>query len=203
MTDKKGSAFATLNKINVQKYVEKKGNFNYLSWSYAVQELLKVCPNATWNVHIFKDKDGVDQPFMRNETGTYVQVSDDVDGIIRAQVHPVLDNRNQSILKPNAFQVNTSIQRCLAKAIALHGLGLYIYAGEDLPEIMMENKQKSTIVGMLSSDECSLTPDEKDATFDYVEKDITYQEAENLIKRLKSKTSGPKKLGDVLDEKKG
>lgn len=203
MADKKGNAFATLNKINVQKYVEKKGNFNYLSWSYAVQELLKVCPNATWEVHIFKDKDGVDQPFMRNETGTYVQVSVNVDDIIRTQVHPVLDNRNQSILKPNAFQVNTSIQRCLAKAIALHGLGLYIYAGEDLPEVMMELKQKKSILSMLESKECNLTPDEKDATLDYVEKDITYQDAENLIKRLKSKMGGPKKLGDVIDEVKG
>ena len=63
-----------------------------------------------------------------------MQVSVDVDGVIRSQIHPVLDNRNQTIDNPNAFQVNTSIQRCLAKAIALHGLGLYIFAGEDLPE---------------------------------------------------------------------
>ena len=71
---------------------------------------------------------------MKNGTGAYVQVSVNVDGIIRSQIHPVLDNRNNTIEKPNAFQVNTSIQRCLAKAIALHGLGLYIFAGEDLPE---------------------------------------------------------------------
>ncbi|MGM9458240.1 DUF1071 domain-containing protein, partial [Lacticaseibacillus rhamnosus] len=58
-------------------------------------------------------------------------------GVTLSQVHPVLDNRNKPIEKPNAFQINTSIQRCLAKAIALHGLGLYIYQGEDLPEIEM------------------------------------------------------------------
>ena len=49
--------------------------------------------------------------------------------------HPILDNRNTSVATPNSFQVNTSIMRCLTKCISLHGLGLYIYAGEDLPEV--------------------------------------------------------------------
>ena len=71
---------------------------------------------------------------MKTDTGYFVQVTVNVDGVDRTQVHPVLDNKNQSIDSPNAFQINTSIQRCLAKAIALHGLGLYIFAGEDLPE---------------------------------------------------------------------
>ena len=71
---------------------------------------------------------------MKNGTGAYVQVTVNVDDILRTQIHPVLDNRNQTIKEPNAFEINTSIQRCLAKAIALHGLGLYIFAGEDLPE---------------------------------------------------------------------
>jgi hypothetical protein len=70
---------------------------------------------------------------MKTDTGYFVQVTVTVNMIDRTQVHPVLDNRNQTIDEPNAFQINTSIQRCLAKAIALHGLGLYIYAGEDLP----------------------------------------------------------------------
>lgn len=57
-----------------------------------------------------------------------------VEGVRLSQIHPVLDARNKPIEIPNAFNINTSIQRCLVKAIALHGLGLYIYAGEDLPE---------------------------------------------------------------------
>ena len=130
----KQNVFETLNKIDVSKYTEKKGKFNYLSWSYAVRELLKVCPTATWDVHTFKNVDGTDQPYMKNGTGSYVQVSVDVEGVVRTQIHPVLDHRNQTINEPNAFEINTSIQRCLAKAIALHGLGLYIFAGEDLPE---------------------------------------------------------------------
>ncbi len=85
-------------------------------------------------MHLFDNADGTKQPYMKNETGAYVQVSVDVDGVIRTQIHPVLDHRNAPIENPNSFQINTSIQRCLAKAIALHGLGLYIFAGEDLPE---------------------------------------------------------------------
>ena len=57
-----------------------------------------------------------------------------VQGVTLSQIHPVLDGKNRPIFEPTAFDINTSIQRCLVKAIALHGLGLYIYAGEDLPE---------------------------------------------------------------------
>ena len=133
-TKKIMNTFEKLNKVDVSKFTEKKGQFNYLSWAYAVRELLKVCPDATWEVHLFDNADGTKQPYMKNGTGAYVQVSVNVNDVIRTQIHPVLDNRNQTIDTPNAFQINTSIQRCLAKAIALHGLGLYIFAGEDLPE---------------------------------------------------------------------
>tara|TARA_Y100001963_G_scaffold159135_1_gene261496 strand:+ start:1259 stop:1846 length:588 start_codon:yes stop_codon:yes gene_type:complete len=131
---KRENTFEILNKVDVSKFTEKKGQFNYLSWAHAVRELLKACPEATWEVHLFDNADGTKQPYMKNGTGSYVQVSVNVDGVVRSQIHPVLDHRNQPIENANAFQINTSIQRCLAKAIALHGLGLYIFAGEDLPE---------------------------------------------------------------------
>ena len=133
-TKKRENTFEKLSKIDVSKFTEKKGQFNYLSWAHAVRELLKSCPDATWEVHTFKGVDGTDQPYMKNGTGAYVQVSVDEDGVVRSQINPVFYNRNRTIEHTNAFQVNTSIQRCLAKAIALHGLGLYIFAGEDLPE---------------------------------------------------------------------
>ena len=141
------NVFEILNKVDVSEHMEKKGQFNYLSWAHAVRELLKVCPTATWEVHLFDNQDGTKQPYMKNGTGSYVQVSVDVEGIIRTQLHPVLDNRNQPIDNPNAFQVNTSVQRCLAKAIAQHGLGLYLFAGEDLPEAdELTKKQIDTII---------------------------------------------------------
>ena len=72
-------------------------------------------------------------PYMRTPAGYFVQVTLTVNDVPRTQVHPVLDFRNQPVNTPNAFDINTAIQRCLTKAIALQGLGLYIYAGEDLP----------------------------------------------------------------------
>ena len=124
------STFMKLFKTDVSKYTEKKGQFNYLSWAYAVQELKRACPTARWGVT--KAEDG--SPFFQTACGYFVDVWVEVDGISLSQIHPVLDNRNQAIKEPNAFQINTSLQRALAKCIALHGLGLYIFAGEDLPE---------------------------------------------------------------------
>ena len=129
-TKKKEHYFETLRKHNVSKHMEQKGQFNYLSWAYAVEELRKLNPDATGRV--IKDENGY--PYTSTPAGHFVEVEVTVDGISLSQIHPVLDHRNQTIEQPNAFQINTSIQRCLAKAIALHGLGLYIFRGEDLPE---------------------------------------------------------------------
>tara|TARA_R100000656_G_scaffold81775_1_gene59815 strand:+ start:805 stop:1383 length:579 start_codon:yes stop_codon:yes gene_type:complete len=137
---KETNVFKILNKINVNAWTQKKGQFTYLSWAWAVRELLKVAPNATWKIHEYGDYtsfsgSGEARPYMKTDSGCFVKVTVTVNDIDRTQIHPVLDHRNQPIKEPNAFQINTSIQRCLAKAIALHGLGLYIYAGEDLPEV--------------------------------------------------------------------
>jgi len=121
--------FAKLNAINVSDKIEKKAGFSYLSWPYAVAQLRLVDPSATWEVKRFGDL-----PYLVTETGYFVEVAVTVQGTTLSQIHPVLDGRNRVILAPNAFDINTSIQRCMVKAIALHGLGLYIYAGEDLPQ---------------------------------------------------------------------
>ena len=121
------NTFLELSKIDTSELKEKKGRFDYLSWAVALRELLKKYPTATFNVHEYNNA-----PYMATELGFFVKVSVTVEGVEHAQIHPILDNRNMPITKPNAFQVNTSIQRCLAKAIALHGLGLSLFAGEDL-----------------------------------------------------------------------
>jgi hypothetical protein len=120
--------FTELAKIDVGEHIEKKGKFSYLSWAYAVDVLRKHDPTATWETIRFNG-----MPFMKTECGYFVEVAVTVQGITLSQIHPVLNNQNKPIEKPNAFEINTAIQRCLVKAIALHGLGLYIYAGEDLP----------------------------------------------------------------------
>ena len=146
------SLFEKLSKVNVNKHKKKKGQFDYLSWPLAIQELLKICPDASWQVHEYQNEDGLVAPYMTTNAGCFVRVSVTCDEIIRSQVHPVTDNRNQTIAQPTAQDINTSIQRCLAKAIALHGLGLYIYAGEDLPEPdELNSEQKSEIEVLLGS----------------------------------------------------
>ena len=121
--------FARLNAINVNEHIEKKGGFSYLSWPYAVAELRKADATATWEVQRFHGL-----PYLATEAGVFVEVAVTVQGVRLSQIHPVLDGRNRPMLAPTAFDINTSLQRCLVKAIALHGLGLYVYAGEDLPQ---------------------------------------------------------------------
>jgi hypothetical protein len=121
--------FATLNAINVSAHVEKKGGFSYLSWPFAVAQLRLADPTATWEVRRFNGL-----PYLATDAGVFVEVAVTVQGVCLSQIHPVLDGRNRPLMAPDAFQINTSIQRALVKAIALHGLGLYIYAGEDLPQ---------------------------------------------------------------------
>ncbi len=125
--------FARLNAINVSEHIEKKGGFSYLSWAYAVRQLRLADPTATWEVRRF---DGL--PYLACDAGVFVEVAVTVQGVTLSQIHPVLDGRNRPLIAPNSFDINTSIQRCLVKAIALHGLGLYIYAGEDLPQPVVD-----------------------------------------------------------------
>ena len=141
------NVFNILDKVDVSAKSEKKGMFTYLSWAWAVRELLRVAPDATWEGHEW-GMEGNRQPYMQTEAGCFVKGSVTVNGVTREQVHPVLDNRNKPIKTPDAFQVNTSIQRCLAKAIALHGLGLYIFAGEDLPDNSLDDSLIKEIISL-------------------------------------------------------
>lgn len=118
------SVFTNLQGVNVNDFTEKKGNLTYLSWANAWAELLKKYPAATFKFH---------EPTVFPDESMMVYCTVKVEGIKRRCHLPVLDHRNNPIKGPNAFQVNTAMMRCLAKAIGLHGLGLYIYQGEDLP----------------------------------------------------------------------
>lgn len=118
------SKYLELRKIDVSKHIEKKNNLSYLSWAWAVDVLLQQDPTATWE---YKEPQRYGDTLMVFCTVTAFGKS------MTAQL-PVMNYKNQAIANPDSFAVNTAMQRCLAKAIALHGLGLYIYAGEDLPE---------------------------------------------------------------------
>ena len=194
------SAFSVLSKIDVSEHTEKKGNYTYLSWAWAVKVLLEEFPKATWLVHTFMDN-GIESPYMRTKAGCFVQVSVEIDKVIRTQIHPVLDHMNKTVDEPNAFQVNTSIQRCLAKAIALHGLGLYIYAGEDLPQApdALNKEQYKSMLDLLAiigdkEFEAKIVAQIGDETIN----DANYKAAFNKLKRKADKV---KKAIDELDEK--
>lgn len=124
--------FSDLNAINVQDKIEKKNGLSYLSWAWAWAELKKKHPDATYT--IYENKDGL---FYHTDGQTcWVKTGVTVNGIEHIEYLPVMDFRNASIpvSKVTSFDVNKAIQRSLTKAVARHGLGLYVYAGEDLPE---------------------------------------------------------------------
>ena len=125
--------FKTLSAIDVNSKTEKKGQFTYLSWAFAWAELKKVSPTSTSKV--YHDKN-TNMPYFASKAGVIVKVGVTIDGLEHINYLPVMDFRNASIPadKVNMMDINKAIQRCTVKAIALHGLGLYIYAGEDLPE---------------------------------------------------------------------
>lgn len=129
--------FEVLNEINVNEKVEKKNGLSYLSWAYAWGEIKKKHPKA--NYKIYEKEDG--RIYWDDGKTAWVKVSVTIDDIEHIEYLPIMDYNNRSILvdKITSFDVNKSIQRALTKAVARHGLGLYIYAGEDLPDEATEN----------------------------------------------------------------
>ena len=115
--------YVKLAMVDVSGHIEKKQNLSYLSWPFAVDQLMRHDPQANWEFHA---------PEMYGET---MMISCTVTAFGKPiKMHlPVMDHRNQAVKNPDAFVVNKNMMRCLVKAIACHGLGISIYAGEDLP----------------------------------------------------------------------
>jgi len=118
-------AWATLSAIDCSKHVEKKAGLSYLSWAWAWATLMEEFPSSAFAFH--PDQSLEDGSVMVSCTVT-------VEGQPRTMWLPVMDNRNNAIKHPDARKISDARMRCLVKAIAMHGLGLYIYAGEDLPQ---------------------------------------------------------------------
>ena len=130
------SGFKKFREVNVNDKIEKKNGLSYLSWAWAVDQLLSVDENANWEYL---------EPLSFGDT-LMVRCSVTALGKTMTAQLPVMDYKNKAIHNPNAFDVNTAMQRCLAKAIALHGLGLYIYAGEDVPPDSAEPEKPASKV---------------------------------------------------------
>lgn len=152
-------SFTELYNKNVSEWVETKGQgkfaAKYLSWAYAVKELKIAFPESSYKVVLYPDSQGNKiLPYLKTDTGYFVSVElfltrqDRIDNISETWTHPVLNHMFKTIEKPSSFEINTSIQRCLTKLIGIStGLGLSLYAGEDLPvEHDTEPKQVKQVV---------------------------------------------------------
>lgn len=127
------SIFERLNSINVNEKVEEKNGMKYLSWAYAWSEVKKLYPTATYT--IYETENGC--IYHTDGRTCWVKTGVTIEGLEHIEYLPVMDYKNKSIPVNSitSFDVNKAIQRSLTKAVARHGLGLYIYAGEDLPEL--------------------------------------------------------------------
>jgi Protein of unknown function (DUF1071) len=160
--------YAQIRKINLNTHIEKKNGLSYLSWAWAVDQLLMLDSEASWEYG---------EPRRFGKT-LMVFCTVTAFGKRRTAQLPVMDFYNRAISNPDAYQVNTAMQRCLAKAISLHGIGLYIYAGEDLPEEETEAKE-SEIKVKPSSTKITPTAGALDA-FTKEEQELLHVIAENL-----------------------
>jgi hypothetical protein len=159
-TDKQTSVFTTLNNINVNGYTEKKNGLTYLSWAFAWAEAKKVCPDVTYEIKTFGENH---LPYVYDEsTGYMVFTSVTINGLTHDMWLPVMDSANKAMKKEvytydtkykkgvrvetaTMFDINKTIMRCLVKNIAMFGLGLYIFAGEDLPEAEVPIKEPTNL----------------------------------------------------------
>lgn len=168
---KNKTSFETLFEVNVNDHIEKKEKLTYLSWTYAWAEVKKKYPNANYKVHLFGEKQ---LPYVFDENvGYMVFTSVTIDDLTHTMWLPVMDTKNKP-MKSNVYtydtkyetnkkveaatmtDINKTIMRCLVKNLAMFGLGLYIYAGEDLPEIETEKiSRKDAVIlkGMIKDEE--------------------------------------------------
>lgn len=137
----KKSVFETLNAINVNDHTESKNNLTYLSWAWAWGEVKNVYPDAFYT--IYERENGI--PYFTDGKTCWVKTGVTIDGLEHIEYLPIMDYKNASIPleRVTSFDMNKAIQRSLTKACARHGLGLYIYAGEDLPEEEKKEKQRA------------------------------------------------------------
>tara|TARA_R100001443_G_scaffold12387_5_gene22010 strand:+ start:4353 stop:5042 length:690 start_codon:yes stop_codon:yes gene_type:complete len=157
----KERVFNILKAIDVNDMTEKKGRFTYLSWAHAVNAVKSKYPDTTWKNHEFVLEHNGGKytvPYMLDPiTGHgFVKCTVTIEGHSQEQTHPILNHLNKPISKPDAFAINTAQMRCLAKCLSLHGLGLYIYQGEDLPVLTKEEEAQEKVEEVYSRPETLL-----------------------------------------------
>lgn len=135
LAEESKKVWQTLSKLNVNEFTEKKGNLTYLSWAYAYKTMMDHFPDMQILWYTFRDSDNLDRDvlFYPDRTAS-VHCAVTINGVRREMWLPVMDNRNNAVANPDARAISDTKMRCLVKCFALFGLGLYIFAGSDLPE---------------------------------------------------------------------
>jgi Protein of unknown function (DUF1071) len=190
--------YKELRQIDVSKYTEKKNGLTYLSWAWAVDQLLLADPKAHWFY----------PEFQRWGNGSVMVFCTVVaNDIARTAQLPVMDYRNKPIAEPDSFAVNTAMQRCLAKAIALHGIGLYIYNGEDVPPDLgedvtanVETKQAPKVAAPPKTSPAPVKAPKKGAEFDYLLTPVGEQGSKEWIEGVKVGAKTALALADKADD---
>lgn len=194
--------FEVLNNINVNEHTENKNGLTYLSWAWAVAEMSKKFPDMVYEVCKFDNGNGVMLPYMYDEnTGYMCMTKVTICGITKEMWLPVMDNNNNAMknvpytiqtkyksvdVKPaTMFDVNKTIMRCLTKNLAMFGLGLYIYAGEDLPE--EDNSGVEDLKNEIKSDKAKATKELNKKVDEYNKSDAGLEERyRNMYKLIQS-----------------
>ncbi|MDU5263043.1 MAG: DUF1071 domain-containing protein [Clostridium celatum] len=153
----KKTTFEDIRKIDVSDHIEKKMGLSYLSWAWAWDEMKKINETASIQIHQYVDTELLSElaskqtitpelietlpmiDYKKDKAGATVKVSVTLNGRTETESLPVMNFKNKAVVNPDAMEINKAHKRCFVKALALHGLGLYIYAGEDLPQ---EPKEK-------------------------------------------------------------
>lgn len=153
----KTNVFTTLNVINCNEHTEKKNGLTYLSWAWAWAKVKSNYPDAFYT--IYERENGI--PYFTDGKSCWVKTGVTINGLEHIEYLPIMDFRNQSIPldKVSSMDMNKAIQRSLTKACARHGLGLYIYAGEDLPE-EEQNAKGEAITNAIAEINASTTVEE-------------------------------------------
>lgn len=196
----KQNIFETLSKISVANHVEKKMGLSYLSWAWCWSTLKSIYPDTpvpkpTMYQEMIITKDGYQLtdrkvPYLTTPKGTMVEVTVTIQGVDYVQSLYVMDNRNRTVINPDMSQINKTIQRCTVKAIAMAGLGLNLYAGEDLPMgDINESDQKQAAEKKVKQQEKANLEKAKKKYVAYMEQlqDLTKQSADVINNQAKQR----------------
>tara|TARA_R110000796_G_scaffold51680_9_gene121963 strand:- start:2046 stop:2705 length:660 start_codon:yes stop_codon:yes gene_type:complete len=209
------SIFNTLSSVNVNKYVEKKNNLTYLSWPYAWAETCKVYPDATYT--IYENAETKENYDYDPDLGFLCKTSVTIGGKTLPMWLPVMDGSNKVMKKQKythttrfgekeiqsatMFDINKTIMRCLVKNLAMFGMGVYIYAGEDMPMVEAETKKEDSKLKVITLD----VDDDNYNTLvlPYIQANVDLG-LEQIVKNLKTKykinSSVVKDLDSKLEE---